>query len=524
MEKNRTKKHPGRYYALLASVGDYSKMNCAPLPTWKTDRDLMQNALTDGLKFDRDNIRCLGKEGFVSASEFARSIAGFSGMLQEEDLFLFYYSGHGKSNALIFSDMELGLQSILEVIEKIPARTRIVILDCCCSGGFSVSGAKKMTLEDTISAFNGRGIAVFAASAADEVSRLGPGSGHSLYTGFLCAAMQTSRLIRKGKISLPDIAGEVRFLMKTWSESHPDQSQQPVFRSSMGGTVYFSVADYRPYIPSDIFWKTEHYIVCSVKPLSTASVKRLAVFVIADSECTLADLPALTKEIAGTVKCAEIYSSEKGAVRFGRSLARAVWCYFGRDFTDIRRSNYFAYTIWAADKEMKQRYYRESRGTRITDGICLAENTSYEMVRALMQPELPRNEFICRTKQLLASIVSLSEEFITDMQEVENRTCTVRDIKEKYAGWIRKVRQQYCRIADTDVPPEDLLEWANQAETLAGCVLDLALLLEKDVGDKEAADREAAESFDQRQAWLVKYTVRRYYEALDKLGETQSKD
>lgn len=497
----------GEQYALLAPVGDYRRMGCAALPTWENDQALIEKGLIDGLKFDQDNIRTLGTAGFLSGQEFARAIAGFSKMLHKDDSFVFYFSGHGRNGTLVFSDMPMELQSVLEVIEKLPAKNKIVILDCCYSGDFHVSEPKKMSLEDSILAFAGSGIAVLASSAADEVARLGAGGDHSLYTGAVSAALQTRRLIHKGGISLPDIASEISFLMKLWSKSHPEQSQQPIFRSSMGGTVYFKVADYHPYEPLEVYQETEHYTICSMKPLSTVNIKRLAAFVIPKENVSIRELPPMTREIAAAVKCAQVYSSEKSAARFGSSPARAVWCYFGRDWSDIQKHNYFAYTVWAADAEMEKLYYRENKNTHVIDGICVYENASYQMVRDLMQPSLSREEFIQQTKQLLSTIVTLAEEFISSMQEIENHTLMIRDVKEKYADWIRNVRRQFYQLTDGDVPPDDLRGWLTEVEVLAGCVLDLAIFL----------DDASEDSFNRREEWLMNNAIRRYYESLEKL-------
>ena len=67
-----------------------------------------------------------------------------------------------------------------------------------------------------------------------------------MYTGFLCDAITYRPLIRKGGKSLEDIINFIYFLSKKWSESHKCE-QHPVFRSSLSGTIYFTVEEYHPY-------------------------------------------------------------------------------------------------------------------------------------------------------------------------------------------------------------------------------------------------------------------------------------
>ncbi|MCC8168767.1 MAG: caspase family protein [Clostridiales bacterium] len=610
----------GKRYALMAAVGEYSGIPVAGLPTYKRDSDLIRKALVNGLKFENDNIRELGEKGYLPVNELACVMADFAHMLCEEDTFVFYFSGHGKNRALLFSDTGIELQSILDVVDRMPAKNKIVILDCCYSGDFHTGGIRKMSLEDEIRDFAGHGIAVLASSAADEVSRivketgggcvtdragdefvslrLGPGGNHSLYTGMLSAAIMSSRIIKKGRISLQDIHEETCRLMQAWNRTHPAQHQQPIYRSCMGGAVYFQVEEYYPYTPLDVCYETDKYILCHVKPLSTAGIKRLAAFVIVkESESPVKEpgevsrpydcvndrntngndqqerndikalLATITLEIAENIRHAEVYASEKSEKRHLGSSARAIWCYFGRDWSDITKHLYFAHTVWAADDEARQLYYKpdgkhsyviELTGCRhcsndkshrqetnldyisckadsgiefigdctygsdksrlwanhdympltadaVTDYICLFENISYKMLRKMQQPMQPRDEFIAETKTLLNTIINLAEEFITAMQEIANLTRTVESVKAQYSGWIKDVKRQYLKLTDGDVPPDDLRVWVDEIEELAGSVLDLAILLEQTTN----------ESFGGREQWLMEQAVRRYYEGLE---------
>ena len=185
----------GRCYALLVSIGDYHIVKEKNLPSWQTDQNLIRTALVQGLKVKEENIRICGQDGFVSLSELARSLKIFSKMLSASDTFLFYFSGHGNGKELLFSDHAAELASILNVIECLPAKSRIAILDCCYSGAARTESIKTFQIEESISDFAGCGLAILASSAADEVSRLGPGGDHSVYSGMVSGAMQSVRLV-----------------------------------------------------------------------------------------------------------------------------------------------------------------------------------------------------------------------------------------------------------------------------------------------------------------------------------------
>ena len=157
-----------RFYALLAPVGVYEIGKRKNLPSWKMDLELMKTALVQGLEIPDDNIRISGENGVVTSRSFARNIAEISKYVSEEDGFIFYFSGHGDNSGLCFSDAAVSIQSIIEFIKKIKAKSKIVIMDCCYSGDFRMSQSVKMDMEKTVDDFAGHGIAVMASSASEK--------------------------------------------------------------------------------------------------------------------------------------------------------------------------------------------------------------------------------------------------------------------------------------------------------------------------------------------------------------------
>lgn len=209
----------GKFYSLLTSVGIYEQN--LSLLSYEMDLKLMENALIEGLRLSKDTIRTLGSSGIVKMRSFVRVLMEFSSMIEEEDGFILYFSGHGCNGDLCFSDGMINIQSIIDFVEKLKSKNKIIILDCCYSGKFYVSGAKQMKLEEAITTFAGNGTVVLASSSSNESSWLGPGKNHSLYTGMLTTAMTVNRRIRKGKISIFDIHEEVLAIAKAWNKNNP---------------------------------------------------------------------------------------------------------------------------------------------------------------------------------------------------------------------------------------------------------------------------------------------------------------
>ena len=182
-------------YGLLIGVERYENEELKSLPAAVRDLALMKSALTDGLKFDADDIRVLGESGVVPARSFARALSEFEGLISEEDTFVLYFSGHGTAEGLCFSDSIVNLQSIVDFVEQLRAKNKIVILDCCYAGNIQLSGRGTLSFEEIVSVFAGRGIAVMASSAADEKSWLSENKDASIYTKIAAAAISSRRNI-----------------------------------------------------------------------------------------------------------------------------------------------------------------------------------------------------------------------------------------------------------------------------------------------------------------------------------------
>lgn len=499
-------------YALLVSVGDYTKQNLINLPTYKMDAAMIGTALACGLKVPEEQIRILSKEPFITIKSFAKAISEFAKKLKDNDTFILYFSGHGTSDGILFSDGVLSLQGMIDFIDTLPAANKIFIIDACFSGGFSTNGAKEMTANMDFSEFVGKGIAVMAACAANETAKLGANGNHSLYTGIVCTAMLSKDIVKRGYISLNDLNEEIRILMESWTKKNQTIDQHIIYRTSMGGTIYFQVEDYHPYKPKSICYDKKDYKVCKVKPLSSSKYKRLAAFVMLKKDADIKEVAKYTKEIAKIIKEESVYSSKNEELRFGKTDARAVWCYFGKDYSDMIRHVFVCHSIWAADKEMKQLYFKENERAVIKKGIYIWKNTDYELIRKIQSAEMTEQEYIKNAKELISEIVSLGEQFCTDLEEVCNKTISLQNVSDTYGEWVKKVTEKYLIVTDCDIPPIQLQKWSDKILDLAGWVLDMAVLLRGKNNSKEMTEREM---------WLLKNSVGRYYDCMEELKKIE---
>ena len=498
----------GQYYSLLTAVGNYK--NGKNLPSYEMDLKLMRDALTRGLKITPDNIRSLGDDGVVKTRSFALILREFASMIKEDDGFIFYFSGHGCDGYLAFSDEMISIQNIVDYMGNLKAKNKIIILDCCYSGKFGVSGVRQINLEDAISTFVGTGTTVFASSAADEKSWLSPDGTHSLYTGMMTTAITMKWRSRKGKISLADINEGVVHIAKIWNEKNPDKIQHPIYRANTGGTIYFEVEKYHPYQTLQVYRKTEKYIIRNVEPLSSLQEKRLSVFVLVHNKCKEKELAKFTREIVDYVKYTNVFSNKASELRFKGMPARSVWCYFGYDESDMVNHRYFARTIWCLDSESRKKYFSKQKNTSIIRNIWISVDSGYEFVRKLQQVDMTKEEFQYQAKRVLSQTVSMAEKYITDIREIDNQTKTISEIRRTYDAWIREVYEEYYKMTEMSMAPDELRDWFNEVENLTGCVLDMAVLLNKD------------DEYIDGNRWLIQNNIRRYYESLEKLKEMEA--
>lgn len=515
-------------YALLLGIEDYSGLSMPDLASASADLSLMRNALEKDLKIPGENILVPGEEEGcrVRTEDLALSMASFQKLMQREDLLIFYFSGHGNGKSLFFSDGKVDLQSVIDFIDGMDKKSALVILDCCRAGDFSVPDAHPLDLEEGLSSFAGRGTAVMASSAADQKSRLTKPGGESIFTRALTEAMGERRLVRRGRISLQDLFDETAFYVSLRNRRHPEKAQHPVFRSAMGGTLFFPVADPPEKKKAAVSFETPSCIVSSIKPMNASDARRLCAFVIpgrrgagnpSGEEKGSAEgrgfvpetdraLAAMTREVVSCILRMPEERLYPGDRRLKGRETGAVWCYFAADDRDLAESLYFAVCIWAGNPEMRGRYYREDRYSHVTDGILVQRNISYSMLKKMQKREMTREACISEYGKLLAGIVSMAETFIRGLQEAENGLAALKDLKERFGPWAGKVRTMYIRLSDGGRPPLDLYEWTEGICDLAGWALDLSLYLER-------------ESFqEERDHWLIRNALRHYYESMDALA------
>lgn len=498
-------------YALLIGVGNYTKMKIPNIPSYKMDVTLMGAGLVSGLKCAKEHIQVVAGEddnGIVSTAALARGIESFKKVLSANDTFIFYFSGHGSAENLVFSDGQVDQQSIINYIDSLRCKNKIVILDCCYSGKFQTLGANHLSMEESVELFAGHGIAVYASSAENEVSRLGEDGNHSMFTGALSSAITSSSIIHKGQIDLDDIYRETQRLVLGWNKKNPGKEQNPIFRSNIGGTIYFPVQEYKEYEPEQVTFDKSGYVVVNVKPLSSSKEKRLCAFVLLKNECSVEEMVSITKDVADSIKYANVFSDEKSAAMYAGSPAKAVWCYFCKDKKDVINHTYPYYTIWAAD-DVRNKYYRAGTNARVLDDIYILKNTSYDLIRKMQVKTVSKEVYVSQCTKYLEMFVDKAEDFCIDLREVYNRKLTFDEMQTRYKDWMTGIKKEYIKLSDMEVAPDEIHDWVEEILQLSGWILDLSIYLE--------GNSQQEGTITEREAWLIQNAVKKYHASLEKL-------
>ena len=126
----------------------------------------------------------------------------------EEAVFLFYYSGHARANALNVGKDELPLGLLRERLLSMPATLTLVFLDACQSGAFArIKGAEAAAdfSYNSVAKLRTKGVAVLASSAANELSQESDDLRSSYFTSAIVTGLRGAADVDgDGKVSLAE--------------------------------------------------------------------------------------------------------------------------------------------------------------------------------------------------------------------------------------------------------------------------------------------------------------------------------
>lgn len=500
--------------ALIVGVSNYLIDSAKDLPFCKNDIVAMKSALCNGLKMNENDIIICGKSGYATRKEFIKALDHIEKLIKNNDIFIFYFSGHGAllcgAHYLVFSDGIINTQEIIKYFEKIICKSKIIFLDCCYSGNYHISKKVEMCIEDAVEDFFGRGCAVFASSKSSEFSYRHPNESISLFTSFLCEALQSKFLIKEGKISLYDIQNLVFLYSEIWNKQNPTMQQHPIFRANMGGTILFDVEDYKPYISKKVYYENDKYIIYDVNPMHTGTLKKYSIKVILKQPFSLREIAEISLEIKDMAKRFEVFNRRESEISHKGKLANIIWIYFGRDESDIINNNYLCHTTWVDDKQNKEWWYRtSSKDTFIENGVHFTIHSYYKYLKKFTLENIGnKEELILKMKNIMFKMVNLAEQIIHLYNEYKNDVITELDLVEYMEDIIPEIDKLYLESTDLEIAPIEIKEWSQACSELFCTIHNFIYYYNKNYLDLRTAENRKN---------CMEMTIKQYYKDLDKV-------
>lgn len=499
----------GNIKALLVGVSKYSFVDNNDLPFCVNDVNEVKKALIEGLNALESNIMICGNKGIVNYNDLINGLASFYQNCNE-DIFIFYFSGHGGSDFLALSDQKLQLQSLIEALENIPTKNKIIILDSCYSGNARVSNTRK-EFYSAIDDFVGGGCAVLASCGAEQTSSFEDNRKLSIYTSFLVDALTSRFLIREGEKSLESINELIIALANNWNNKNPLRAQTPIFRSNIIGTIFFDVEEYKSYKPKKISKETDEYILKAVYSSHTAQAKRLLAKVILRHKCSNEEIADISKDIKNQIMYEDVYKNSAAEAKYKGKPANIIWCYFGYSEDDIINSNYSCYTTWVDNRQNEEKWYRTSNNSLFAHGVYLTINPAYESIKEAQSNEnVSSEDLIEKTEMITKKLIESADAFIQQYHEYCNCSMTEIDFIKVIEPLNAKINMLYSKQNDLSNPPIELKRWFDARVELAGTIKDFSLYY-----DKKNLDKWTTEN----RKFLMNSAIKDYQQGLDKISK-----
>lgn len=463
--------------ALLIGVSEYADPR-NNLPKCLNDLYAMRKALNVGLNTNLSDMLLCGEGGSVSVDEYKNAFKSISKTVNVEDTFVFYFSGHGAKrgtvNYLAFSDNFISVEEIIDLIDNINCKNKIVLIDSCHSGNKNIYLEPSFDITSTVDGFVGHGCAVMASCDFDEVSGFDTTRPISLFTRILYDAFTNRYLIKQGKKSLEDIKKYVDRLSNIANQT-ANPVQHNAFRSSIVGTIFFDVEKYTPYKIAKIHKETDKYIICSVTPVH-ANVKRISLEVILKYPCTEADIADITNEIKVDALHYEVYSSQISEKRFRGLPNNILFMYFGYDETDIINHNYSFRSIWVDEYQDKAHWYNKNNSSDIINDVWISKIRHYDFTKKIISENISDdNELMNMTRDCMYKMIRCAEKYILEFREYVNRTISEQELISNTRTIASEIRRLYFLQLDFPIASNDLHEWQNAFADLAAVIDDFVL-------------------------------------------------
>ncbi|MBR1429947.1 caspase family protein [Ruminococcus sp.] len=481
------------------------------IPLCYNDIQAIKEAMELGLSVKQENIYSIGEKRTVKLEEFKTLFCKVLKKIEESDTFIFYFSGHGSNekneNYIIFSNAKVSVKELISVIDSIPCKNKIVILDCCHSGNEGVLLSSPIDINDTVDQFVNHGCAIMASCRFNEKSGFDYEKNLSLYTRILYDALTARSLIKQGKKSLEDIKEYVDRLAYIDNKKLEDKYKQHcTFRSSIVGTIYFDVEEYTPYTSKKIYKETDQYIIYSVEPMG-GNVKRIALKVILRFPCEKKDIAVLATEINKEAINYDVFSSLNSEKRWKGKPNNIIFAYYGYDEEDVINGTYAFRSTWVDENQDKGNWYRETARSSVIDDIWIEESQCYFSIKKYINDNTSDDTLLIETyRTCIYKMIIDAEKYLSTYSDYANGTISEVDFIYQVKGLTVEIRKLFLEQTDFSIASKELHNWALAYSALANAIDEFVVVYNEQV-KRNSDDRKI----------LMNIAKKNYNECLEKV-------
>lgn len=241
---NKTKMNKNAY-AIVIGIEQY-RQKLPKADYALADAKVVTQYLTKVMGYPEENIVTLTNEN-ATKSDFEKYFEKWISNNAEKDSTIFiYYSGHGAPNTktgdayLVPYDGDPSfieqtgypLRKLYGVLNKLPAKEIIVVLDSCFSGsgGRSViaKGARPLVMNLQNNMVLSKNITVLSASLGDQTSSSYDEKGHGLFTYFLLKGMKNEDVFSQdGSVRINELFGYIKPQVERIARKQYNNEQTP---------------------------------------------------------------------------------------------------------------------------------------------------------------------------------------------------------------------------------------------------------------------------------------------------------
>lgn len=303
-------------------------------------------------------------------------------------------------------------------------------------------------------------------------------------------------------------------LLQIHTLNNPDIPQHAIYRANIGGTIYFKISEYIPYLQNEYYYENEDYIINSVEPVHHGTNKRYAAKILLKKALSDIEIAEISKQIQKKLLFVDIYNNSRQEARYKGQSSDIIWLYFAFYKSDIIQGNYYCKTTWVNENQDKEYWFStESSNKRIIEDVHFEFYSQYKAIRIFIAENTGSDEEVqYKIKEIRHQMISYAEAIISLFNEYQNDIISEDELFQKITSYSLTLDRLFFESTNLPLSGEEVKAWVQANISLFSTIHDFTLLY----NDKYRNTRDT----DNRET-VMKSTVLRYYADLKTLLELE---